>query len=288
MASNADGAAPLAAPPPAAPAPASAPPSHGPPPSGPPSHRGSASVDASRFRLPQRYTLDFGRLDKDYFIRDIRVDIDNQETLATATYHALEQQTQMDLPINLENFIRMWKTLILKRVQDVYENEKCQRAENFVRLIRNITMPAPLADLLYSLGACLDPTSGVLYHITPPARPAQPQPWWNVDPAILANWILTMNRMQHLFTMKEFPSIREYDGRPLMLTAIQDRLDGTRIVKAFSNQPTPADGFIRFVNDELFENGIAYNDCHLRLTDPLDLVGFRFDYLRDYCIHSNT
>lgn len=57
-----------------------------------------------------------------------------------------------DLPITGENFIRMWKTLILKRVQDVYEKEKHVRSDHYVRLDRSILTPAPLTDLLYALG----------------------------------------------------------------------------------------------------------------------------------------
>jgi hypothetical protein len=241
----------------------------------------------SKFRLPPRYTLDFGRLDRDYFIRDIQVDIENQNALAAATYDQLLQLTMVELPITRADFIRMWKTLILKRVQDVYESEKCQRANHFVRLIRNILLPAPLADLLYSLGSFDDPTSGITYHVNPPDQPAVPQPWWTVDPAILATWITMTHRMAPFFTMKEFPSVRDYDGRPLMLTAIQDA-NNLRSVKALTNQPTPADGLIRFVNDNLFLNGAQYEYCHLRMTEPMLLAHVRYDYLRDYVLNSNA
>jgi len=244
-------------------------------------------MDAHRYRLPQRYTLDFGRLDRDYFIRDVHVNIDGQENLARATYNQMEQLTQMDLPIAEDDFVRVWKTLILKRIQDIFETEKCVRADHFVRITRSILLPAPLADLLYSLGMFLDTTSGITYHVIPPNRPAQPQPWWTVDAALLAQWITTTHRMSHLFTMKEYPSIRDTEGRPLVLTAIQDA-NGFRSVKAISNQPTPADGLIRFVNDELFQDGVVFNDCHLRMTEPMLIAHVRFDYLRDYCIGNNV
>ena len=64
----------------------------------------------------------------------------------------VEQLGNADHPITQANFQRMWKTLILKRAQDVYEKEKHVRATNFVRIDRSMIMPSPLSDLLYSIG----------------------------------------------------------------------------------------------------------------------------------------
>ncbi|KAL1447175.1 hypothetical protein WDU94_015608, partial [Cyamophila willieti] len=70
-----------------------------------------------------------------------------QVLLPTAVYRQL---TTVELDINEDNFIRMWKTLLLKRAQDVHERAKHVRPANHIRLSSQIICPAPLADLAYS------------------------------------------------------------------------------------------------------------------------------------------
>lgn len=163
---------------------------------------------------------DFGRLDSDYTVVDHAVDINGQDTLPGMVYDQMSQLTTIDLPIDRPGFIRVWKTLILKRLQDVFEQEKRVRAQHFVRLARNQLLPAPLADLLHSLGSFHSPATGVIHHMTPPAQAAAPENWWNVDNVLFVNWLLSINRMKHLFAMKEFPMINDYETRPIMLTGI--------------------------------------------------------------------
>ena len=79
------------------------------------------------------------------------------------------------LPITLKQFIRMWRTLILKRVQDVIEKQLLARPDHFVRLSRNIMLPAPCADLLYSLRQFHSNANGLIYNISQPARADPPQ-----------------------------------------------------------------------------------------------------------------
>lgn len=164
--------------------------------------------------------LNFGRLDSDYTVVDHAVDINGQDTFPGMVYDQMSQLTTIDLPIDRPGFIRVWKTLILKRLQDVFEQEKRVRAQHFVRLARNQLLPAPLADLLHSLGSFHSPATGVIHHMTPPAQAAAPENWWNVDNVLFVNWLLSINRMKHLFAMKEFPMVNDYETRPIMLTGI--------------------------------------------------------------------
>ncbi|KAF6198239.1 hypothetical protein GE061_007986 [Apolygus lucorum] len=115
--------------------------------------------------------LDFGRMDRNYTVLDYVVIIDNQNAVATATFYQLVQLAVVDLPLLLEDFIRMWKTLILRRVHDVYEMEKKRRPDHFVRLARNIQVPAPLGDFLYSLGQLRSPVDGATHDIIPSSSP---------------------------------------------------------------------------------------------------------------------
>lgn len=87
-------------------------------------------------------------------------------------------------------FTRILKTLLLKRVQDIFEHEKPRRSEHFIRVMRNLPVPAPLADILYALGQHHGRALGTVYDRVPPPRPAVPQPWWNMEPLVLDHWCL--------------------------------------------------------------------------------------------------
>lgn len=233
--------------------------------------------------------LDFGRRDSDYRVRDFVLNIGEQQTLPVRTYSQMEQLVRVDLPITREQFTRMWRTLILKRVQDVYEHEKHQRAEHFIRLVRNILVPAPLADLLYSIGQMHSSARGFVYDTIPPPRPANPPDWTIIDPAIVANWTLTMNRMKHQFMMKEFPAMRDYQNKPLCLVRIHDAND-MREVKAYTNEPQPSDALIAMVNDRLYQDAhnVTYNECSLRMTDSLDRLSICCEYVGSYVLSSTS
>lgn len=234
--------------------------------------------------LKSVHSLTFGRLDSDFHTLDHTVNIAAQASLPELVFRQMEQLTSVDFPLTQVDFIRMWQTLILKRTQDVIEKQRLQRPDHFVRLARNIIVPAPLADLLYSLGQFHSNANGIIYNLTQPPR-ADPAPaWWNIDNNIVANWQMTMGRMQNAYTMREYPTPTEYQNRPLCLTTIQD--DGQlRSVRSFTNETTMADSFIRFVNDDLFNpvEHMAYADCHLRTVEGLHLQTVRTDYVRGYC-----
>ncbi len=91
--------------------------------------------------------------------------------------------------------------------------------------------------------------------------------------------------MPHLFTMREYQ--RDFKGRAIVLTAIEDRVE-LCTVKAWVKGPTPSDGMIRFLNDELFLDGRVPGECHLCLCEPMNRTSITFDYLRDYCVNTNT
>lgn len=231
----------------------------------------------------------FGRRDNRYRTLDYAIQIAGQDTVATSTYHQMTQICNSILPITVVEFTRMWKTLILKRTQDVYEKEKHNRADHFVRLDRSILTPAPLSDLLYSIGQFVSQSIGMQFHVTPPAHAAEPPNWWTVDAAILSNWNLLCNRMKKMYLMREFPSPSDYDGRPLVLTNIHDQGD-FRSVSSYTNEPTPSDAFVRLVNDELFvpANAITYDTSSYLLVDSLHRQSVVGNYVGSYVLESNS
>lgn len=273
-------------PPPAAPpAPAPAPPAPAVQPPRPTQH---PAVHREHPALTTPYlqgarTLNFGRMDSDCQTHSFIVQIEGQDTLSGVTYDTIQQMFTVDLPLNRADFIRMWKTLILKRTQDVYELERHVRSQNYVRLSRNISTPGPLSDLLYSLGQFRSAARGPIYQIEPPARAAQPPDWWNVDNAILSNWQLLAARAERVYTFREFPSPNDYDGKPLTLTRMQD-IDGLRIVKAYTNEPKMSDALVRFVNDELFNDAhdVSFATCHLNMTGRMHVASMRYDYASSF------
>lgn len=231
--------------------------------------------------------LDFGRLDSTYHRQDLVLEIDNQNTVAAATYQQLEQLCPIALPMTQDDFVQMWKTLVLKRVQDVYEQEKHRRAPQFVRVMQNIPVPAPLADLLYSLGQHHSRALGTIFDMTPPPQPAQPPRWWELDPMILDHWCLLMGRMSTIFMMKEFPSKSEFKDRAIGMTSILDQGE-TRSVRSLTNEPTPADGFIRFIHDELFVVPLPYNNSQLRIVEGLERSSILRTYVGSYVTGTNA
>lgn len=96
-----------------------------------------------------------------------------------------------------------------------------------------------------------------------------------------------MYRLQTQFTMKEFPAPHEFKDRKICMTAISD--DGTlRSVRSLTNEPTPADGYLRFINDELFTNPVRFNDFNLRIVDALERSSVLQSYVGSYVLRSTS
>lgn len=153
-----------------------------PAPSRQPSGKASTAppVTRSALALPSftgQTHLDFGRIDSTFRRVDRVFDIKGQWNVANAIYHQLSQLVTVELAISHTAFIRMWRTFILKRVQDVFENEKSRRTDNFVRMGRNLPLPKPLDDLLYSIGQRHSRALGTIFDAIPPPRDTTPEDW---------------------------------------------------------------------------------------------------------------
>ncbi|KAK6621282.1 hypothetical protein RUM43_011588 [Polyplax serrata] len=196
----------------------------------------------------------FVRMDSDWYVLSRTVLVGRQITLPGALYRQLEALVTVQHGITEAEFIRMCQTLLLKRVQDVYERERNVRPEYYVRLARTIIMSAPWAKLLYSLGAYHSGACGIFLHIVQPPRPTEPEPWWTVDPTLVMKWNREMGRLQHLYLMREYPSPNDWQHKTIVMTPpFDNKDDGTRTIKSYTNEPQMTDAFLRFVNDELFD-----------------------------------
>lgn len=174
-----------------------------------------------------------------------------------------------------ESFQNIWKQLILRRAQDLYEVEKGTVAPNRLDLPRTIITPAPLADLLTGLGQYDSVVTGHTHHIIPPTKPAVAVPeFWDINDDNIDDWQRLCARTQHLYNMKITPDILDNEKRPLTLTFREEELaplaanadpgeipqpTGYYRIKAYTNEPNDNDALIRMVNDELF-NLQQHND----------------------------
>lgn len=234
-------------------------------------------------------SIAFGRIDSDYHVATRIVDIANLTAVATATYHQLQQLSSIDFPLNVDEFVQVCQTLYLKRVQDVMEKENLVRPAHFVRMTRNIMVPAPIADLLYSLGNFHSKANGVRYVISQPDHPAQPPAWWQLDADDVPLWNQVIGRVQHAYVMREFPSPTDYANHPLILTNVQTA-NNLRSVKSLTNEAQMSDGFLAFVNGPIF-NQVAPNDyagSHLRIVESLYVPTVLSEYVRGYVTNATS
>lgn len=239
--------------------------------------------------------LEIGRMDSLSLLTDLVLRIDAQNTLSGLVYDMCLGLVSINLPITRPNFIRMWKTFLWKRVHDVYYREKSIRAPGFIHLAAGIAVPAPLGDLLMSLGSFRSMVLGRIYHIIPPNVPAQNPPnWMTIDNAILQQYHLFVNRLMPLYTFREFPASHDFERRPICLTAIhsdgpEDHEDDLISVRSLTNEPEVTDCFLRFVNNELFVNNVVdYEEMSFQNITAKQVSSFRAAYVRSYVKLTNA
>lgn len=199
------------------------------------------------------------------------VSIDNQNSLAKATWHYWSATYYRELPIGEDAFVRMWKTLILRHLQDVIQPSSPRTVEQLVPIYGTMAIPTPLADLLNALGVYENRVTGIRHCVVPPTPPVKlsPDSWWKLDGQIVRDWVLTNTAMQQfslgLVQLHEFDQGQaKFIDRPLMLTTRQcDDEVGTVTIKARAAGPRPEDALVRANNDELFENSYPVEECSI-------------------------
>lgn len=220
-------------------------------------------------KLPPHLLLDFGSTRSDYHRVDMTLVVAGQDTVAAATWAQLSSLETRDIGITQAVFTKLWKTFMLKRAQDLFQQEKNRRAENFVRFYTNLPVPKPLYDLLCALGQCYDNTNGVTYDVIPPARLQQnPQDWYTLTAAELNTWIQEMRRYERVYEMCEFPQRSDFEGRALQRLSFNDT-NAVRQVKARSTIVRPSDTLVTLMHDQLFEPMPNFAECHIVCTDQL-------------------
>lgn len=187
--------------------------------------------------------------------------------------------------ISEDEYIRMSRTLLLKRLQDIQEYQTGIRPDGTIRMARGLEIPQPSAELLYALGPYFCDVNGRQYFTTYPPTPTQTPPnWYTLDPTILGNYRLLMDQVRSRYRTVLFPKSSECIGQPLMFTVGKEE-NGMKTVRASINVPTPADGFLRFVHEEFYTNGVPnFNTCDLIMTETLFIDDVVDKYVRSYVI----
>jgi len=172
--------------------------------------------------------------------------------------------------ITQEDYVRMSRTILLRRLQDIVEYQTGVRPDNAIRMARSLETPQPLAELLFALGPYFADVNGRQYNLVyAPAPPQNPPPWYTLDPAILGNYRPLIDQVKHRFRTASFPKSNDINGQPLMFTVGREQ-NGMKSVRASNNVPKPSDGFLRFVHEEFFADNVPnYDDCDLIMTNTL-------------------
>lgn len=238
-------------------------------------------------------TLAFGKLDSDYFIHSRVLQPDALLHLPITLKDVLDSIVSVELDITAEEFTFVTQQLLLKRAQDVYRRIYAANPRNKIVLPRISMIPAPIFDVLNSVGTFHSKVTGVNYVSVPPEKPKRDVPaFWNVNLAVIRRFNIAMSRLQHQFTMREFPSHLDTEDRPLLLTELSDYTDDqdTVFVKAWTNEPRPSDALIRSISEQLYADDdlINYDNCKLTMSQEVVKQTTLTEYVGSYVKQSNS
>ncbi len=89
-------------------------------------------------------------MDSHSILQDLTLNTFTQDTLSGQRYDMMLRLVRVQLPITQVNFIKVWKTLLLKCVEDVYYKETGVHPGRFLHCASTIPVSTPLDDLLYN------------------------------------------------------------------------------------------------------------------------------------------
>lgn len=235
-------------------------------------------------------SLNFGRLNSDYTIVTRTLQIDALEALPRAVFHTLESLVTIDLAITEDQFIQVFKTLAYKRVQDVITMQTGTRPANYIRFLRALRLPAPIADFYDALGTFTSARLGMIFHLAAPEVPKTNRPaWMTLDQNLLSLFDRTVSRFKELYTLKPFPDTNDVAKRALALTSLH-AADDIGSVKAYTDETSPEDTVIRLLSEELFDANarFTYDNSHYYCTRNMPIISTRIDYTTSYNLSCNS
>ncbi|XP_055713245.1 uncharacterized protein LOC129807785 [Phlebotomus papatasi] len=183
----------------------------------------------------------------------IIVDPDRYEILPIRVYNILQVVSGNDLGITVEDYTRMWRTLLLKRLQDIYEYTYYVRPDHYIRIsnIVPVPIPAPLGDMLTLIGQYIIPSNGITLQPVPPSRASPAQDWWTVEPAVLDAWLRIHYNLKNHYMMRDFPSPCDVKDKPILALSRGIGSDIVHITAA-TDKFSSVDAYVRLVHDNLW------------------------------------
>lgn len=234
-------------------------------------------------------TYGFGRMDSDQFPVSRVLEITGQDTLSGMTFNTIFQMSTVQFEIGQEAFTRVWKTLLLKRAQDVLETVHGQPAPNRIMVDDYIKVPGPLYHTLDALGTYHSNVDGIHYTVVPPAIPAvDPPDYWVVDEELIENWSRLISRSHSKFEFFTLPAPDDIYDRSILLTSSQ--ADGQYISgRAFTNETKPEDTVLALVNDNLFTPGhITFDNCQYNTAKQCHAATLRTSFVDSFALTSTS
>lgn len=258
-----------------------------------PARRGRSEMLSIPLLQTSRPSLAFGKMDSDYTVTNFTLHIDIENTLAELTYLQLSSIVSVELTETKEEFVRMWNTLMLKRAQDCYKFGKSSPSPSALQRIRAGYIPGALYDLLVRIGNFTSNVTGDTIHVIPPPIPKRKEDipnYFTISPQLVAKWNNDMYRMKGLYQMEDFPSLDTIDDKMMTFTMVSSYEDDIRCVRSYTDEPTPEDGIVHLVNGKTFEdnNFLAYEGCHIKMTQQVSYADIATTYVGSYVIESNS
>lgn len=226
-----------------------------------------------------------GRMDSDMTPASITVDPAHFERVPTQVFRQLEQLHPIGaLPITLNQFLRVSRSLMLRRLQDIVEGTTYSRVPNAIPLNRSIMIPQAVGDLIYALGNYYVEATGTPIQLQSVAIPAANAPnWTTLDGATLQAWCQTTAIMQRHYMMVEFPRPSNILGAPLPLMITHTANHMVRVKSRYTG-PQLSDALLRAVNEEEIFAGMGYNfhNCRFIMTQQMHVETLVSRYVASY------
>lgn len=246
-----------------------------------------SKIDIPLMRTPA-YKYKIGVLDSDMTTIEHVINLDKHETVALATFEQIHQLCSVLLPMKSDEFVRVWKTLVLLRTFDSYEHATGCDLASRPECDTNVLVPAPLHDLLKALGR-FESDSGLIHDVSPGKPPEELPDYWTYDAKLMNLWSLTMGRIRLIYDVREYPVPTDYFGLPLQLVKLKDT-DKKRTVKSWSHETTPECTILTVIHEELFgaHEYITFDNCALTLCVAVRREQLVAEYVGSYTLGSNS
>lgn len=231
-----------------------------------------------------------GKMDSTYNVVPIPVLINNQDRVARATFNLMYQLTTVVPPIEVNDFIEMYKTLILARFQDVISQTTGDIFPNHIHIEPTTLVPGPMAELLFGLGSYHSNVTGAIYVPALPPAADPPEAWRAFNNNHYRDYQLYCSRQARVYTMHPFPSKFDFEQKSMIMTTQRQYDNGSRQIRSLTNETTSFDSVVRFMHDDFSgpASPITYDHSSIQLSERTHYETTLAGYLASFILDGNT